>query len=440
MKEVMRIIHAGTPEFEVALGELRRRCYHVDEHIDAVVQRVLADVKQRGDAAVLEYTQRFDGISVRPTELELPADALSDASKNLDPGVLESLTVAAQRIRTFHTRQLIHSWEYIDTEGVMLGQKITPLERVGVYVPGGKAAYPSSVLMNVIPAKMAGVKEIVMVTPPAGIARNPVILGAAYVAGVDRVFRIGGAQAIGALAYGTERIPKVDKIVGPGNMYVETAKRMVFGHVDIDMIAGPSEILIVTDGSVDPSFLAADLLAQAEHDERARPILISTSQICIEKVLYELESQLSLLPNREIAYQALTHNGIAFFVDTLDLAAEISNTIAPEHLQLAVQEPESLMGNLHHAGAMFIGANTPETMGDYLAGPNHVLPTGGTARFFSPLGVYDFLKRTSIVRMGPESLRRLGPVAAKIARLEGLEAHARSIDIRLQHQGKVSTT
>jgi histidinol dehydrogenase len=433
----MRIVHSGTPEFKMALRELSERGYYIDGHIEAVVQKILRDVKQKGDTAVLEYTEHLDGVRLQLSEMEILAYSLAPVSRSFDPQILESLTMAAERIRNFHARQQIHSWDFIDTEGVLLGQKITPLDRVGIYVPGGKAAYPSSVLMNAIPAKLAGVKEIVLVTPPARIEQTPVILGAASICGIDRVFRIGGAQAIAALAYGTERIPKVDKIVGPGNIYVETAKRMVFGQVDIDMIAGPSEVVIITDGTADPSFLAADLLAQAEHDERARPVLISTSMIGIQQVIEELERQMPLLPTHKTASQAIKENGIAFFVDNLDEAAELSNTIAPEHLQLAIGNPDSLLEKIQHAGAIFIDAMTPETMGDYLAGPNHVLPTGGTARFFSPLGVYDFVKRTSILRMGFESLKRLGPVAASIARLEGLEGHARSIDIRLRHQGKV---
>lgn len=428
----MKIVHSGTFEFQAALEAICKRGLHRDEAVESAVRGILADVGSRGDRAVLEYTERLDGIRLDAEEMEVPAATLGRAVNSIPPELKVSLVTALERIRAFHLRQRLDSWEYTDPEGVLLGQRIVPLERVGVYVPGGKAAYPSSVLMNALPAKIAGVKELVMVTPPAGALENAAVLAAASLCGIDRVFRIGGAQAVAALAYGTEHVPKVDKIVGPGNVYVEAAKRMVFGIVDIDMTAGPSEILIVTDGTADPRFLAADLLAQAEHDERARPILVTTSRACAERVAGEVHRQLASLPTSRTASLAIESGGVAFLVDTLEDAVALSNAIAPEHLELAVRDPLPLLEKVTHAGAVFLGSFTPETIGDYLAGPNHVLPTGGSARWFSPLGVYDFVKRTNVVGMGLEALRRLGPTAARIARAEGLEAHARAIDERIR--------
>jgi len=428
----MKIVRSGTSEFQAALEAVCTRGLYRDEAVESAVRGIIADVGSRGDRAVLEYTERFDGIRLDAEEMEIPAAALGRALESLAPDLKGSLVTASERIRAFHLHQRLDSWEYTDTEGVLLGQRVMPLERVGVYVPGGKAAYPSSVLMNALPAKIAGVGELVMVTPPAGALENAAVLAAASLCGIDRIFRIGGAQAVAALAYGTEHVPKVDKIVGPGNVYVETAKRMVFGIVDIDMTAGPSEILIVTDGTADPRFLAADLLAQAEHDERARPILVATSRAYAEEVAAEVDRQLASLPAPRTASLAIGSGGLAFLVDTLEEAVALSNAIAPEHLELAVKDPLPLLEKVTHAGAVFLGASTPETIGDYLAGPNHVLPTGGSARWFSPLGVYDFIKRTNVVGMGLDALKRLGPTAARIARAEGLEAHARAIDARIR--------
>ncbi len=427
------MVRYGTPDANAVLEALCGRGLHRDEMIESTVRAILSDVASKGDEAVLDYTERFDGIRLSADEMELPFAVCARAHERVHPQLAASLRTALERIRSFHLHQRCASWEYTDAEGVLLGQKVTPLERVGVYVPGGKAAYPSSVLMNTIPAKIAGVREVIMVTPPAGILQNTALLCAASLSGIDRIFRIGGAQAIAALAFGTEHVPKVDKIVGPGNVFVETAKRMVFGTVDIDMTAGPSEILIISDGTSDARYLAADLLAQAEHDERARPILVTTSQACAELVISELQRQLTTLPTARIAAQALATGGVAVIVDDLDQAVALSNAIAPEHLELAVRDPGPLLEKICNAGAVFVGTSTPETIGDYLAGPNHVLPTGGTSRWFSPLGVYDFVKRTNFVKMDIDALRRLGPAAACIARAEGLEAHARAVEARIHN-------
>jgi histidinol dehydrogenase len=400
--------------------------------VEAQVRETLNEVHKRGDEALLAYTQKWDGIRLAREEIEVSREKIDRALETVDQDSRSALELAAERIRSFHARQVPTSWEFTDEYGNLLGQKVTALDRVGVYVPGGKAAYPSSVLMNVLPAKVAGVREILVVTPPGSLRENPAVLAAICLAGVDRIFQIGGAQAIAALAYGTETIPQVDKIVGPGNLFVTTAKRLVFGKVDIDMVAGPSEVLIITDGRGDPSHLAADLLAQAEHDEHAVPLLVSTSEPFLKEVLQALEKRLSQGPWEQIARRAIESNGKAFWVRDLDEACELANRIAPEHLELAVEDAEGILDKVRHAGAIFLGSKSAESLGDYVAGPNHVLPTSGTARFFSPLGVYDFIKRSSILRISPQGLQQLGPKAMHLARMEGLHAHAEALDIRMK--------
>ena len=429
----MQVFHSGTQAFETALQGLVHRCEgEIVASVEAQVRETLNEVRQRGDEALLAYTRKWDGIRLAGEEIEVSREKIDRALGTVDQDSRSTLELAAERIRSFHARQLPTSWEFTDEYGNLLGQKVTALDRVGVYVPGGKAAYPSSVLMNVLPAKVAGVKEIFVVTPPGSLRGNPAVLAAIYLAGVDRIFQIGGAQAIAALAYGTETIPKVDKIVGPGNLFVTTAKRLVFGKVDIDMVAGPSEVLIITDGHGDPSHLAADLLAQAEHDEQAVPLLVSTSEPFLQEVLQALEERLPQGPWEQIARQAIESNGKAFWVRDLDEACELANRIAPEHLELAVEDAEGILDKVRHAGAIFLGSRSAESLGDYVAGPNHVLPTSGTARFFSPLGVYDFIKRSSILRISTQGLQQLGPKAMHLARMEGLHAHAEALDIRMK--------
>lgn len=427
----MEIFTSGTPEFEVALDGLCRRIEDPDlAEVEGKVRTVLSEVRNRGDAALLDYTRLWDGVSLGPDQIEVPAHSLQQALQSLDPVSRDCLAFAASRIRAFHERQRPSSWEYVDEEGNLLGQRVTALARVGVYVPGGLGAYPSTVLMNVIPARVAGVQEIFLVTPPSAVRSAPIVLAAACVAGVDRVFQVGGAQAVAALAYGTETIPAVDKIVGPGNVYVATAKKLVFGRVDIDMMAGPSEVLVLTDGTEEPSLLAADLLAQAEHDERAVPILVATSRACAVGVASALEAMIGRGPWSRVAGASLAKNGRAFAVRDLDEAARIANRIAPEHLELAVRDPEALLPKIRNAGAIFLGSRSAEALGDYVAGPNHVLPTMGTARFFSPLGVYDFVKWSSVLRISSQGLSALGPKAAHLARMEGFHGHAHAIEVR----------
>ncbi len=395
------------------------------------VQEILSAVRDRGDTALCEYTERFDRLKLDPGTLQVSAAEMEEALAAVDSDTLATLQLAADRIAAFHAKQKENTWISEDEPGIRLGQMVTPLDRVGIYVPGGKAAYPSSVLMNAVPAKVAGVGEIIMVVPmPDGVI-NPYVLAAARIAGVDRIFKIGGAQAVAALAYGTATVPRVDKITGPGNIYVATAKRLVFGMVDIDMIAGPSEILVINDGSGDPAHLAADLLSQAEHDELAASILITTDEAFGRKVAEKLESQLAQLTRATIARQSIDNFGAIILAPDLATAAGFSNRIAPEHLELAVADPFALLPQIRHAGAVFLGHHTPEAAGDYLAGPNHTLPTGGTARFFSPLGTGDFVKRSSLISFSAEGLSRLGNSIVKIAELEGLQAHARSVSIRL---------
>ncbi len=432
MNQVRRL-SSTDPDFGARLAALTAIDATRDAAVESIVVEVLEEVKKRGDAALLQYTERFDRIAAANVgELEIPVAKLREALRRLNPALRSALELAADRIRVFHERQRSDSWEYTETDGTRLGQRVTPLERVGLYVPGGRAAYPSSVLMNAVPAKIAGVRELVMVTPTPGGERNDLVLAAAAIAGVDRVIAIGGAQAIAALAYGTETIPKVDKIVGPGNAYVAAAKRHVFGDVGIDMIAGPSEILIICDGGTDPDWIAMDLLAQAEHDEMAQAILLSPDANFIGQVAASIERLVSDLPRSQVARASLERRGALIQTRDLGDACDIANLIAPEHLELSVEEPEKLAGLIHNAGAIFLGRYSSEALGDYCAGPNHVLPTSRSARFSSPLGVYDFQKRSSLIHMSPAGAQTLGKLAATLADGEGLSAHGRSAMFRVK--------
>ncbi|MDR5898088.1 histidinol dehydrogenase [Halomonas vilamensis] len=405
-----------------------------DHAVQQRVDSILAKVKQQGDVAVVETTNHFDRLSVSSmSELQLTPEQLKQSFDSLPAAKRDALTFAAERIRSYHERQKPESWQYTEADGTVLGQKVTPVDRAGIYVPGGKAAYPSSVLMNAIPAHVAGVKEIVMVVPTPDGVLNDMVLAAAHLAGVDYVFTIGGAQAIAALAYGTETVPRVDKIVGPGNIYVATAKRAVFGQVGIDMIAGPSEILVVSDGKTDPDWLAMDLFSQAEHDEDAQSILVSWDVEHLQAVEDSIERLLPTLEREEIVRASLRRRGAIIACQDKQEAIALINRIAPEHLELSVAEPEAWLEDVRHAGAIFMGRYTAEALGDYCAGPNHVLPTSGTARFSSPLGVYDFQKRSSIIHCSAEGASALGDVASVLARGESLTAHARSAEYRIRH-------
>ncbi|WP_298398597.1 histidinol dehydrogenase [uncultured Azonexus sp.] len=420
-------------DFAARLKELLAFEAAADEGIERTVAGILADVKARGDAAVVDYSNRFDRLTaVSMADLELSPDELEKALAGLPADRRAALEVAAQRVRAYHEKQKLDGWSYTEADGTLLGQMITPLDRVGLYVPGGKAAYPSSVLMNAIPAKVAGVKELIMVVPTPGGEHNQLVLAAACLAGVDRVFTIGGAQAVGALAYGTESVPQVDKIVGPGNAYVATAKRRVFGIVGIDMVAGPSEILVVSDGSGNPDWVAMDLFSQAEHDELAQSILICPDAAFIERVQVSIDKLLPTMPRQETIRTSLTNRGAFIQVRDMDEAIAIANRVAPEHLELALDNPDPWVEKIHHAGAIFIGHYTSESLGDYCAGPNHVLPTSGSARFSSPLGVYDFQKRTSLIKVSKAGAQTLGRVASTLAHGEGLPAHAKSAEFRLE--------
>jgi histidinol dehydrogenase len=421
----------GSADFESRLKTILDRSAEVDPAIEQSVSEILADVRQRGDAALLDYTNRFDRRDAVLADLTIPVEAFREALDGLPADLRLSLEDAASRIRRYHERQRQESWRYTDDDGVMLGQQVTPLDRVGVYVPGGKAAYPSSVLMNVIPARVAGVPEIIMVVPAPDGELNPLVLAAAAIAGVDQAFSVGGAQAVAALAYGTEMVPRVDKIVGPGNAYVATAKRMVFGRVGIDMIAGPSEVLIVADADADPDWLAMDLFAQAEHDELASAILITPVREMIGRVAASIDRLLPQMERADIIRVALEKNGALVAVPDMRTAVELVNRIAPEHLELALTEPEPLLPGIRHAGAIFLGHYSAESIGDYCAGPNHVLPTARTARFSSPLGVYDFQKRSSLIGCSAQGAAMLARTAAILAHGEGLTAHARSAEYRL---------
>lgn len=403
-----------------------------DDSIDRTVAGILADVKTRGDAAVIEYTNRFDRLAASGMDqLELPASALQAALDGLPAAQRAALEAAAARVRSYHQRQPLQGWQYEEADGTLLGQQVTPLDRVGLYVPGGKAAYPSSVLMNAIPAHVAGVGELIMVVPTPGGEKNALVLAAAALAGVDRVFTIGGAQAVGALAYGTQTVPQVDKIVGPGNAYVAAAKRRVFGVVGIDMVAGPSEILVVCDGQTSPDWVAMDLFSQAEHDELAQSILVSPDAAFLDAVAESIERLLPTMPRQAVIRAALENRGALIQVGDLDEACALANRVAPEHLELSIADAESWLPKIRHAGAIFIGRYTSESLGDYCAGPNHVLPTSGSARFSSPLGVYDFQKRSSLIRVSHAGAQTLGRIAATLAEGEGLTAHARSAEYRL---------
>ena len=427
-----RRLDTADPNFERELDRLLAFENTQDAKIEQAVAGILLDVRRRGDAAVLEYTRRFDRVQTPDMgALELPRARLERALASLPAAQADALAIAASRIRAFHEQQVAHSWSYTEADGTQLGQQVTPLERVGIYVPGGKAAYPSTVLMNAIPARVAGVDEVVMVVPAPGGDSNDLVLAAAAISGVQRVFTIGGAQAVAALAYGTESVPAVDKIVGPGNAYVAAAKRQVFGVVGIDMLAGPSEILVLCDGHTDPQWVAMDLFSQAEHDEMAQAILLCPHAGFIEAVAQSIEQQLNDMPRRAIIEASLSTRGALIKVKDLDEACRIANRVAPEHLELAVEGAESWLPKIRHAGAVFLGKYSSEVLGDYCAGPNHVLPTARTARFSSPLGVYDFQKRTSVIQVSRDGARKLGLVAAELATGEGLPAHAKSARYRL---------
>lgn len=405
-----------------------------DDAVELTVSKILADIKQRKDAALIEYTNRFDRLSaISGKDFELTQDHLQQSLTALPSSQRTALEQAAERVRSYHEKQLMHSWQYIDSEGTLLGQKITPLDRVGLYVPGGKASYPSSVLMNAIPAKVAGVKELIMVVPTPNGERNHMVLAAAAICRVDRVFTIGGAQAVGALTYGTETVPSVDKIVGPGNAYVAAAKRRVFGIVGIDMVAGPSEILVICDGRTNPDWIAMDLFSQAEHDELAQSILLSPDAAFLDQVMHSLNRLLTEMPRRDVIRASLENRGALIQVHDLDEACAIANRIAPEHLELSIEQPENWIDKIRHAGAIFLGRNACEALGDYCAGPNHVLPTSRTARFSSPLGVYDFQKRSSLIQVSQQGAAKLGEIASVLAMGEGLQAHALSAEYRYKN-------
>lgn len=429
----IRTLSSQDPAFNDQLTELLAFESAQDPAVDHTVAEIIHQVRTRGDAALIDYTSRFDRFTpASAAALELSHDELAAAYHRLPTASRDALTQAAERVRAYHERQLMHSWTYEEADGTVLGQKVTPLDRVGIYVPGGKAAYPSSVWMNAIPAQVAGVGEIIMVVPTPDGERNDLVLAAAYQAGVHRAFTVGGAQAVAALAYGTDTIPAVDKITGPGNAYVAAAKRRVFGVVGIDMVAGPSEILVICDGKTDPDWIAMDLFSQAEHDEIAQAILLCPDAGFIAQVRASMEKLLPQMPRHQIIAASLTNRGALIQVRDLDEACAIANRIAPEHLELSVAEPDNWLPHLRHAGAIFIGPYTSESLGDYCAGPNHVLPTSRTARFASPLGVYDFQKRTSLIRISEQGVQQLGRIASTLAHGEGLTAHARSAEYRLK--------
>ena len=427
----MNIIKHSDPDFKSALEAVVNRANLDLATHDGAVREILEQVKRDGDTALLKYTNRFDRHNLPLEKIKVTREEIDEAHRRVSDVEAEALKQAAENIRKFHERQIQQSWEY-EKDGVLLGLSQRPLEIVGVYVPGGKASYPSSVLMNVIPAKVAGVEKIVMCSPAPEGKWSSHVLVAAEIAGVDSIFKVGGAQAVGAMAYGTHTIPRVDKIVGPGNIFVALAKRRVFGVVDIDMIAGPSEILIVADDSARADFIAADLLSQAEHDEEAVPILVTCSEELAQSVIKELERQVGRLNRQSIIQGSLSRQCRLFVVESLDEAINMANDIAPEHLELAVREPQACAGQIKNAGAIFLGHYTPEAIGDYFAGPNHVLPTSGTARFSSPLGVYDFIKRTSIISYSVEALKKAAPSVSLLAEMERLDAHAHAVNLRVR--------
>lgn len=421
-------------DFNTNLGKLLAFENAQDDAIDSTVAKILADIRSRRDAALIEYTNRFDRLNATSgKDLELTQDDLQQALAALPSAERTALQQAADRVRSYHEKQPLQSWQYADADNTILGQKVTPLDRAGLYVPGGKASYPSSVLMNAIPAKVAGVKELIMVVPTPGGERNGIVLAAAAISKVDRVFTIGGAQAIGALAYGTETVPQVDKIVGPGNAYVAAAKRRVFGVVGIDMVAGPSEILVICDGKTDPDWIAMDLFSQAEHDELAQSILLSPDAAFLDRVHSSIERLLGTMPRQDVIRASLENRGALIQVQDLDEACAIANSVAPEHLELSIEHAENWIGKIRHAGAIFVGRYACEALGDYCAGPNHVLPTSRTARFSSPLGVYDFQKRSSLIQVSQQGAAKLGEIAATLAYGEGLQAHALSAEYRYKN-------
>jgi histidinol dehydrogenase len=427
-------LDSSQPDFRSALDQLLSFSSETDARISDAVGEILGAVRARGDAAVLEYTARFDRLQAASmAELELPKSRLEEALNALPLRLEKAIRAAAERVRIYHERQMQHSWTYTEADGTVLGQQVTPLDRVGLYVPGGKAAYPSSVLMNAIPAKVAGVQELIMVVPTPDGIQNDMVLASALVSGVDRVFTIGGAQAVGAMAYGTASVPQVDKIVGPGNAYVAEAKRRVFGIVGIDMIAGPSEILVICDGKTNPDWIAMDLFSQAEHDELAQSILICPDAAYLDAVQASIARLLPTMPRQDVISASIGGRGGLIKCRDLDEAAEIANHIAPEHLELSVEDPDAMLPRIKHAGAIFMGRMTCEALGDYCAGPNHVLPTSRTARFSSPLGVYDFQKRSSLIHVSPAGAKTLGEIATALAYGEGLQAHGRSAEFRMEN-------
>jgi len=436
MSLALRQLNTAAADFEAEFQRVLHWSAEQDAAIEGRVAEILTAVRDRGDAAVLEFTQRFDHLQAADMDaLALKREELKAAFESITPAQRSALEAAAARVRSYHERQKQAcglSWSYRDEDGTLLGQKVTPLDRVGIYVPGGKAAYPSSVLMNAIPAHVAGVPEIIMVVPTPRGEKNPLVLAAAYVAGVHRAFTIGGAQAVAALAYGTASVPRVDKITGPGNAYVASAKKHVFGQVGIDMIAGPSEILVLADGTTPPDWVAMDLFSQAEHDELAQSILLCPNAAYIEQVRQSIERLLPTMPRQAVIRASLEGRGALILTRSMDEACEISNRIAPEHLEVSSSDPHRWEPLLRHAGAIFLGAYTSESLGDYCAGPNHVLPTSGTARFSSPLGVYDFQKRSSLIEVSEAGAHKLGPIAAELAYGEGLQGHAQAAQMRLK--------
>jgi len=426
----MRILQVGKKDFEKQFEIVISRGREDLEAVERLVDNILQNVKAKGDEVVLEYTRRFDDMDLSPSQLRVSREEIEEAYERIPKKDLEALKLASERIASFHRRQLVNSWFESTADGIVLGQIVTPLKRIGAYIPGGENPYPSTVLMTLIPAKIAGVSELIVVSPIYGGRGSAHVLAAARLAGATSIFRVGGAQGVGALAYGTESIPKVDKIVGPGNVYVATAKKMVFGEVGIDMVAGPSEICIFSDGCTAPSIVAADLLSQGEHDEKALLVLIVLSEAYASAVNSEVERQLKKLRNKEVVERSLSNHGAIVIARSLDEAFDLINEVAPEHLELVVQTPWDLLGRVRNAGAIFLGPFTPETVGDYLAGTNHVLPTGGTSRFSSPLGVEDFLKKSNIISFSKEALIEFREHVLRMAAMEGFDAHARAVEMR----------
>jgi histidinol dehydrogenase len=426
----VKLISTVELSFNAELKRIQDRDMFIDKAITQTVREIVENVAIGGDRALFGYTEKYDGIVLDPQTVKVTEHDVEEAFRSIDNADLEILKLAAQRIEAFHKKQRINSWIDSDEEGIELGQLIRPLNRVGIYAPGGRASYPSTVLMAAIPAGVAGVSETILVTPAEKGTLNPLVLAAAQLAGIDTIFKVGGAQAVAALAYGTESIPRVDKIVGPGNVYVATAKKMVYGQVGIDMIAGPSEIVIISDGTVSPAIVAADLLSQAEHDEMACALLLTPERSFAESVVSEVISQIPALKRKSIVSRAIKEYGAAIVTRNMEEAIDIANRFAPEHLELMVEKPRELLDKIKNAGAIFLGYSSPEAVGDYMAGPNHILPTGGTARFSSPLGVYDFMKRTSVISFSEKSLMRYGHKVARFAELEGLDAHRKSITVR----------